>query len=128
MTVLADLWGPLKAFVLGHEMATRRFQDKPLILMQSCCANQTVTAKCSRFKDAAYTSDGWFFIETKVAKFIYSDAKGGIIGAFKHILDKQTDDMNGQIMIIMDTMTKPNPKSLKTVKSFFFFFSPTSYL
>ena len=100
-------------------MATRRFQDKPLILMQSCCANQTVTAKCSRFKDAAYTSDGWFFIETKVAKFIYSDAKGGIIGAFKHILDKQTDYMNGQIMIIIDTMSKPNPKSLKTVVRFF---------
>ena len=39
-------------------------------------------------KDAAYTMDGFnrLFMETKVAKLIYSDKEGGLIGAFKQIL------------------------------------------
>ena len=39
-------------------------------------------------KDAAYTMDGFnrLFMETKVAKLIYSDEEGGLIEAFKQIL------------------------------------------
>ena len=39
-------------------------------------------------KNAAHSMDGFnrLFMETKVAKLIYSDEEGGLIGAFKQIL------------------------------------------
>ena len=86
---LADLWGPLQAFVPVYEKVTRSSQRKPhemYILVLACCSTGTVNCQVLEGKDSAFTMDGLnrFFMETTVPKFIYSDEEGGLVKALKH--------------------------------------------
>ena len=82
---MADLWEPQKSLSLDMKMlrGDSRTSHTAVLLCYSHWNCQVLEDK-----DAAYIVDGFnrLFMETKVAKLIYSDEEGGLIGAFKQIL------------------------------------------